>query len=85
MGEEPMKEYRIFRCNNLPICEACLRGEGDECHTPGCLLWLCRCPDLNIAQRIIDYGGEIADQTQLAGNQIAAERRLGVTREYATS
>jgi hypothetical protein len=26
------------------ICEACLRGEGDECHTPGCVLWLHNSP-----------------------------------------
>lgn len=24
----------------ITICEACLRGEGDECHTPGCALYL---------------------------------------------
>lgn len=22
------------------ICEACLNGEGEECHTPGCALYL---------------------------------------------
>jgi len=22
------------------VCEACLRGEGAECHTPGCALFL---------------------------------------------
>lgn len=24
------------------ICEPCLNGEGKECHTPGCALWLHR-------------------------------------------
>jgi hypothetical protein len=24
----------------IRICEACLNGEGDECHTAGCALWL---------------------------------------------
>jgi hypothetical protein len=24
----------------IKICEACLDGVGDECHTPGCALWL---------------------------------------------
>jgi hypothetical protein len=24
------------------ICEACLKGEGSECHTPGCALFLHR-------------------------------------------
>lgn len=22
------------------LCEACLNGEGEECHTPGCALWI---------------------------------------------
>jgi hypothetical protein len=24
----------------ITICEACLEGKGQECHTPGCALWL---------------------------------------------
>lgn len=24
----------------ITICEACLNGEGEMCHTPGCALWL---------------------------------------------
>ncbi len=24
----------------IQICDACLQGEGDECHTPGCALYL---------------------------------------------
>jgi len=31
-----MKIKRI----EIRICEACLNGEGQECHTPGCALWL---------------------------------------------
>lgn len=31
-----MKVHKIV----IWICEACLRGEGDECHTPGCALFL---------------------------------------------
>lgn len=30
------------------ICSACLDGEGGECHTPGCILWINRAPDLPI-------------------------------------
>jgi hypothetical protein len=26
----------------IMICEACLDGIGEECHTPGCALWLHR-------------------------------------------
>jgi hypothetical protein len=31
-----MKLKRI----EITICEACLAGEGEECHTPGCALML---------------------------------------------
>ncbi len=31
-----MKVKKITIC----ICEACLRGKGEECHTPGCALYL---------------------------------------------
>jgi hypothetical protein len=24
----------------IMICEACLDGVGEQCHTPGCALWL---------------------------------------------
>lgn len=26
----------------MPICEPCIKGDGSECHTPGCALWLHR-------------------------------------------
>lgn len=26
----------------IRICEPCLKGEGQECHTAGCALWLHR-------------------------------------------
>jgi len=26
----------------IQICQPCLDGEGHECHTPGCALWLHR-------------------------------------------
>ncbi len=32
----PVKEYLI------ELCDACIAGEGRECHTPGCALWLHR-------------------------------------------
>lgn len=30
----------------LHLCEPCLNGEGGQCHTPGCALWINRAPDL---------------------------------------
>lgn len=31
------------------MCEACIEGEGGECHTPGCVLWINRAPDMGIS------------------------------------
>jgi hypothetical protein len=33
------------------ICQACLDGDGDECHTPGCALYL-HSVDLPIAPEV---------------------------------
>jgi hypothetical protein len=30
----------------LTLCSLCLLGEGGQCHTPGCALWLKAAPDL---------------------------------------
>ena len=32
----------------LTLCSLCLLGEGGECHTPGCSLWINRAPDLPV-------------------------------------
>jgi hypothetical protein len=32
----------------LTLCSACLDGEGDQCHTPGCALIRNRCPYFSI-------------------------------------
>ena len=29
----------------LTLCSLCLNGEGGQCHTPGCALWLKAAPD----------------------------------------
>lgn len=41
------------------ICSLCLDGEGGECHTPGCILWLNRAPDLPLRESILEFGGSI--------------------------
>jgi len=38
----------------IRLCSACLGGEGGECHTPGCALWLNRAPDLPISALLYD-------------------------------
>ena len=32
----------------LWLCAACIDGEGEQCHTPGCALIRNRCPDISI-------------------------------------
>jgi hypothetical protein len=32
----------------LNLCEPCINGEGGECHTPGCALWMHSAPDIPI-------------------------------------
>ncbi len=39
------------------ICEACLDGEGGECHTPGCMFWVRRAPDVPIRDFIDEICG----------------------------
>ena len=51
---------------DLLICDACIDGDGGECHTPECLLWLCRAPDLPLRDRIEMYGGSITPIQQTA-------------------
>ena len=41
----------------IRICEACLNGEGEECHTPGCALFL-HSVDLSIDEGLYIVLGE---------------------------
>ena len=40
---EPEIPVRLVQ---LWLCDLCLDGEGGQCHTPGCALWINRAPDL---------------------------------------
>lgn len=42
-----------LRTIKITICQACLDGVGEECHTPGCALWLHRV-DLPIAPELYE-------------------------------
>jgi hypothetical protein len=47
---------------HLPICAPCVRGEGSECHTPGCALFLRDVPaDGLIAEFALDLASLIPD------------------------
>lgn len=42
---------------HVAICTSCLDGAGGECHTPGCLFWMCSAPDIPIRERAEDSDG----------------------------
>ena len=47
-------EPRVF---DIPVCEPCIRGEGGECHSPGCSFFLFEAPPEGagaIAQHVIE-------------------------------
>lgn len=55
MTEEP----KLNLVDHIYMCDACLDGEGGECHTPGCVLWINRGPDIPIREQIVMCGGTI--------------------------
>lgn len=38
----------------IRLCELCLNGEGRECHTPGCALWLHDSPGFPIMPELYE-------------------------------
>lgn len=42
------QEFAPVHVVQLQLCDPCIDGEGDECHTPGCSLWLNRPPDIGL-------------------------------------
>jgi hypothetical protein len=49
------------------LCDPCLDGEGGECHTPGCMLWLCSGPATNLREYILFAEGTIEPERQIIG------------------
>jgi hypothetical protein len=43
----------------LTLCSLCLAGEGGQCHTPGCDLWMHAAPDIPV---YVDHGYEPASK-----------------------
>jgi hypothetical protein len=44
----PETPARAEGLTSVLLCDACMAGEGGECHTPGCALWLNRAPDIPV-------------------------------------
>ena len=38
----------VLKTIKITLCEACLQGLGEECHTPGCALFIHNSPGLPI-------------------------------------
>lgn len=53
-----IKEVKIW------LCEACLNGEGQECHTPGCALWIHNSPGLPIAPELYEVLQEYEEEDE---------------------
>jgi hypothetical protein len=73
----------------LPICAPCVRGEGSECHTPGCALFLRDVPtDGLIAEFALDLD-TLADDEALQQGSVAEaiwlHRSFGVDRDDYTA
>lgn len=49
----------------ITICVLCLAGEGGECHSPGCLFWICPALDAEQAERIRSHGRPTPDDGEL--------------------
>lgn len=74
---------------HVAICTPCLDGAGGECHTPGCLFWICAAPDIPIRERAEDSNGyHIAvalDAAEARGRARAIEEAARVCERYATA
>lgn len=42
MGDRQRDTVTMLNRIVITVCQRCLDGEGDECHTPGCALWMHR-------------------------------------------
>lgn len=62
------------------LCDACIDGTGDQCHTPGCALIRNRPPDLSIRDNcfVESIDGAEIDYETLKRKAIEEERALGI-------
>lgn len=71
----------------ITICDDCLAGDGDECHTPGCALFLNRTPDHPIMPELYNIIKEYPDEelpvTEKENGVVQSGFRLGSTVKFA--
>jgi hypothetical protein len=58
MSNEP----RINLVDGIRLCDLCLDGAGGECHTPGCVMFINRAPDIPLRDTIVQCGGTITPE-----------------------
>jgi len=51
MSEEKEVAVHVVK---IALCELCLQGEGEECHTPGCALWMKNSPGVPISEELYE-------------------------------
>lgn len=47
--------------STVQLCRRCMAGEGGECHTPGCSLWMNRAPDIPVSSAATVTASQGAD------------------------
>lgn len=52
--KETIQPEALVHLVKINLCELCLQGAGEECHTPGCALFLHNSPGLPIAPEMYE-------------------------------
>lgn len=53
MGADTLPVMPPITAVVLMLCDACLDGEGGECHHPSCAMWMNRAPDLPLRDKVV--------------------------------
>lgn len=69
---EPMATDMKLRTIVITLCQACLDGEGEECHTPGCAMFLHRV-DLPFAPESYEVLAEFDEDAPMPSAQPPAQ------------
>ncbi len=67
----------MLKTIKITICQDCLDGKGQECHTPGCALWL-HSVDLPIDERLYEVVAEAAPQQPDSSDLANAPRKVDI-------
>lgn len=77
------------RLVTVGLCELCIGGAGGECHTPGCILWLNRAPDLALHAELIEDASattaELARIRAMALKHLVGGEEVNATTEALVS